>query len=122
MDDDGFHCLPLQRSRDYSILLIFSTLQQGKKKPEPVVSYEEATMKRLPVLFAVLLAFVLAVLAVRAGMPVFLPHASHHFSLLCQVTDDLLVKLSSRYLEVHVEVRGQRRFSLCKRLPSCSRR
>jgi hypothetical protein len=40
---------------------------------------EDAMMKRLPVLFSVLLVFVLAVLAVRAGTPVFLPHASPQF-------------------------------------------
>jgi hypothetical protein len=84
-------------------------------------SHEEATMKRLPVIFAVLLVVVLAALAVRAGTPVFLPHASLHFSPLCQVTDDLLVKLS-RSLAVHVVARRQRRFSLRKRLPSCARR
>ena len=78
-----------------------------------------ATMKRIPVLLSVL--FVIG-LAVRAGAPVFLPHASQHFSPLSQVTDDLPVKLSSRYLEVHVVGQGQRRFSICKRLPSCSRR
>ncbi len=112
-----YHCNDLEITQFFS----FFIAERGKKKGEPVVSYE-ATMKRLPVLFAVLLVFVLAVLAVRAGTPVFLPHVAHHFSPLCQVTDDLLVKLSSRYLEVHVVVRGQRRFSLCKRLPSCARR